>query len=562
MATAYSYIRFSSKGKQELGDSVKRQTRLRNSWLDRNPDHELDDTIRLHDLGTSAFRGRNLDKDKGSLGAFIELVKQGRIERGSILLLERLDRFSRQPPSKAYRVFCELVELGIVVQTLDPEMMIDTNNIDSMETIIPTIVYMQLAYEQSREKSQRVGHAWKSKREAAKENNTPMFKRCPSWLKWEEEKQDFVATREGKRVVRYIFKRTQEKCGQRRLVEELNKKFKPLIETKNPDKPRSYNSSFVQKVLSDRAVLGELQPHKFLENGDRVPDGPPLEGYYPRIIADELFYECQAVKKSRAKRKGPTGDFVNLFRGLVWFPDGHKGHLQTTRSKLKNGKPYVQKRFVSYGWMRRLPDSCSITIDYHKFEDIVLAVLNNITPADLQPPTTPTISTDLATLELTMEGIDNRLAELDDALDHGKAVVEIMSAIERLKEKRSTITKQIENLKAQNTIGFDDPLKDAQSVIAFLSTKTKREKRKLRLKLQSLLGHVIERIDVFPTKEKRVKFSTTIELKNGTSIRIDEGVDFSKWHENIPPRLTIGKPKTVEYVGVGEMIGVGIEYKG
>ena len=525
---------------------------MRNSWLDRNPAHDLDDTLNLYDLGTSAFRGKNLDKDRGALGAFIELVKQGRIEKGSILLLERLDRFSRQPPSKAYRVFCELVELGIVVQTLDPEMMIDENNVDSMETIIPTIVYMQLAYEQSREKSQRVGHAWRTKREEAKENNTPMFKRCPSWLKWDEKKKTFVKTREGERVISFIFKRTSEGCGQRLMVEELNKRFKPLIETTNPDKPRRYNGSFVQKVLSDRAVLGELQPHTFTADGERVPDGSPLVGYYPRVIDDELFYQCQAEKKSRAKRKGPTGEFVNLLRGLVSMPDGHKGHLQTTRSG-----HHRSRRLVSYGWLRRLPKSCRISVDYRKVEDIVLAVLDNITSADLEPPTTPNISTNLASLGLAIEGIDNRLVELDDALSKGKAVVEIANAIEKLKEKRSTLAKQIDQLKAQSSIGFDTPLKDAQTTIAFLNAKPKHEQHKLRLRLQSILGHVIERILVAPKKDgRKVIFGTTIELKNGTTIRISSDVQLAN-DKRLPFKVMGHVWKDVEIIGFGDAVAIG-----
>jgi len=545
MATVFSYIRFSSKP-QELGDSFRRQTRLRNSWLQRHPEHELDDSIRLRDLGTSAFRGKNLDKDKGDLGKFIELAKQGRIERGSILLLEKLDRFSRQPPSKAYRVFCELVETGITVQTLEPEQTIDENNIDNMEVIIPTIVYLQIAHEQSKDKSNRVGHAWKSKREQAREDNTPMNRRCPSWLKWDEDKGKFVKTQHGERVIRYIFRQTANGVGQRKLLEELTKKYKPLIETTNPKKPRHWNASFIKKVLADRAVLGELQPYKKVD-GERVPDGAPLPDYYPRIIDDELFYQVQAERKARTKRKGPTGDFVNVLRGLIYMPDGYKGHLYQTRANLKGGGVYLQRRIVSYAKLKRLPDAFPITIDYHKLEDIVLAVLNDITPDDLQPPNPTNNPNHLANLKLALEGVDNRLAELHEALEHGRAVVEITNAIENLKEKRTTITKQIDDLNTQSSKGFVEPLKDAQSVIDYLRNKPKREHHKLRLKLQNILGHVVERIDVSPKKDGRKSiFSTAIQLKNGTIIRIQPNTNpehIRKWFDGMaksePTRIDI-----------------------
>jgi hypothetical protein len=97
MAEVLSYIRFSSFP-QERGDSIRRQTSLGDAWLNRHPQHTLDATLTLRDLGVSAFRGANLDKEKGDLGKFIHLPKTGRVPKGSILMLENLDRFSRQPP--------------------------------------------------------------------------------------------------------------------------------------------------------------------------------------------------------------------------------------------------------------------------------------------------------------------------------------------------------------------------------------------------------------------------------------------------------------------------------
>lgn len=77
MATLYSYIRFSSK-RQEQGDSVRRQTAMGEAWLRRHPEHTLDTSLRLSDLGVSAFRGKNLDKSKGDLGKFVALCKRAR----------------------------------------------------------------------------------------------------------------------------------------------------------------------------------------------------------------------------------------------------------------------------------------------------------------------------------------------------------------------------------------------------------------------------------------------------------------------------------------------------
>src|SRR5688572_21023023 len=88
----FSYLRFSSP-EQARGDSFRRQTEEPERWC-RERGLELDDTLTLHDLGRSAFRGSHAEF--GALRVFLDLVESGRVERGSILLVESLDRLSRE----------------------------------------------------------------------------------------------------------------------------------------------------------------------------------------------------------------------------------------------------------------------------------------------------------------------------------------------------------------------------------------------------------------------------------------------------------------------------------
>ena len=234
MARVYSYIRFSSR-KQEQNDSVRRQVELGKAWLARNPQHELDETLKLHDLGVSAFRGDNLNSEKGALGEFIELAKRPNspIPKGSILMIERLDRFSRQETDLAYRVFSDLIRAGVKVLVLEPIQLIDESNISRTEIILPLILGLQIAHEQSLEKRKRVGHAWKTKREKAQQGQ-PMSRRCPSWLTWDEDKNCFVVNKAAKKAIEYIFKKTAEGSGQRALTASLNKKFPPVVQIPQP----------------------------------------------------------------------------------------------------------------------------------------------------------------------------------------------------------------------------------------------------------------------------------------------------------------------------------------
>src|SRR5262245_51350687 len=93
MKLAFSYIRFSSK-KQELGDSQRRQIEGAKSWCQRHG-ATLDER-NFQDLGVSAWRGKNFAV--GALGAFLDAVKSGTISKGCYLIVENLDRTSRQEP--------------------------------------------------------------------------------------------------------------------------------------------------------------------------------------------------------------------------------------------------------------------------------------------------------------------------------------------------------------------------------------------------------------------------------------------------------------------------------
>src|SRR5262245_44893209 len=64
--------------------------------------------------------------------------------------------------------------------------------------------------------------------------------------------------------------------------------------------------SYVNLILHNRAVLGEMQPH-VIKDGKRVPAGQPVAGYYPQVIDEATFYKAQAALGGRKKQTGPRG---------------------------------------------------------------------------------------------------------------------------------------------------------------------------------------------------------------------------------------------------------------
>ena len=78
MTMAYSYLRFSKK-EQGRGDSIRRQTALRDACIARRG-LTLDTSFVLSDQGLSAFRGKN--KKTGALKLFLDAVADGRCRWG------------------------------------------------------------------------------------------------------------------------------------------------------------------------------------------------------------------------------------------------------------------------------------------------------------------------------------------------------------------------------------------------------------------------------------------------------------------------------------------------
>jgi len=116
---AFSYVRFSDPA-QKTGDSLRRQMEARDAWLAANPHAVLDTKLKMTDEGISARHGKNRS-DKACLGAFLKLVEDGHsIPKGSYLLVENLDRLSRQEVHEGLYLLLGLIRAGIRVVQLMP----------------------------------------------------------------------------------------------------------------------------------------------------------------------------------------------------------------------------------------------------------------------------------------------------------------------------------------------------------------------------------------------------------------------------------------------------------
>ncbi len=157
-AKAYSYLRFSTP-EQERGDSFRRQTDAAQRYAEQNG-LDLDDSLTLEDTGVSAFRGRNIQE--GRLGAFIDAVNTGYVRPGSYLLVESLDRLSRDRIMPALSLFSSLMEKGITIVTLSDTKVYTKDSLNNIADLMLSLLVMARAHEESAMKSHRMKAAWRS----------------------------------------------------------------------------------------------------------------------------------------------------------------------------------------------------------------------------------------------------------------------------------------------------------------------------------------------------------------------------------------------------------------
>ena len=303
---AISYCRFST-AIQASGDSLRRQLALSDDYAKK---HNLQINRTLTDKGVSGFRGANLQQ--GALGAFIKAVEMGKVKPGSVLLIEALDRLSRNEITEQLGLFLCILTAGIEIVTLYDERSYTRESINGNPTeLIISIVLMIRGWEESATKSFRLKEAWKAKRNSA--GARKLTSKCPLWLKPCRGGGHFEAIPERVKVVASIFELAEQGFGTHAICKDLNKQgVKPWSSGK------WWNPNYVRRILRNRAVLGEFQPKIRPSRNTRQAEGPTQLGYYPAIISAGTFYRVNKDVAAPPVRPNRKDSVSNLFTGLAY----------------------------------------------------------------------------------------------------------------------------------------------------------------------------------------------------------------------------------------------------
>lgn len=312
MPKAYSYIRFSTP-EQARGDSLRRQVAQAEKWA---AEHKMQIDESLREFGVSAHRGAHVEH--GSvLGKFLDHVRSGRVEKGSYLIVESMDRLSREAVMQALPRFIDILNAGVIVVTLSDGQVYSKASIDQNPyQIMVSLGPMIRSHEESAIKSVRVGEAWARKRERARAGTHRMTRRTPEWIALQD--GEFTIREDRAEIVRRVFKETIEGNGRRVIVTRLNTEGIPTFRAEENRKvtPTGWQTSSIAKILNSRATFGEFQPGtgstKFRNH---KPEGTPIKGYYPAVIDEDIFHRAQGVIASRRSERNEDGVVVRRGKG-------------------------------------------------------------------------------------------------------------------------------------------------------------------------------------------------------------------------------------------------------
>jgi DNA invertase Pin-like site-specific DNA recombinase len=248
-----------------------------------------------------------------ALASFMNAVKMGRVPAGSFLVVESLDRLSREKIRPALTLLLNLIEAGVKVVQLLPIETVYDEDVEPM-ALLQAIMELNRGHSESKVKSERVGSAWaRKRREAATRIVT---RRLPGWIRHVNGKLDLDP--QGAETVRRVFALALAGNGVAAIALALNAEGVPVMGRKVfQGRPVLWNSTVVYHVLTSRATYGEFQPHTG-RAGKREPQGDPVPNYFPAVIDKDTFLAAEAARKSRTQNgAGRRGKHVNLFAGLL-----------------------------------------------------------------------------------------------------------------------------------------------------------------------------------------------------------------------------------------------------
>jgi DNA invertase Pin-like site-specific DNA recombinase len=464
-ALAFSYLRFSTP-EQARGDSIRRQVELRDAWLKRTG-ATLDTSLTLEDKGVSGYTGEHRkNPDRNALARFLEAVKRGRVPRGSFLVIENLDRLTREHIRPALTLLLNLIDAGVQVVQLTPVEQVFGEDVEPM-ALVMAIMELSRGHGESRLKSQRIGKGWRTKKQQAA-NGMIVTRSVPKWLKVEGDK--IVPVPERVEAVRRMFRMAADGFGMIQIAKSLTAAGVATF-----GRSRTWGESTVYQIIHGRQAVGEYVPRTGYSS--RKPDGDPVPAYYPPAVTEAEWAAANAGLRNRRTGGGrPAVRHFNPFSGLlIDARDGEKIY-QTTDSK---AGPAV---LLGRGKRAGVKGSVYASFPARAFVHSLLSQLREVPTSEVLPPTDRKADrvTELTAKVARKESLIAALrAELEGGSREVKAAVQSLA---KLEDELEAMNVELAHARAEAAVPLADAWSDCRSLAEAVETAPDRQEAQVRLR--------------------------------------------------------------------------------
>lgn len=252
--TAIIYARYSTS--EQRGFSIERQQALGTQFANEQ-NWIVEKTI--SDEARSAFHGANRF-DGAALHEFEAEAKSG-LHHGKVLVVENIDRLSRQGAKAAALLIWGLNENGVDVATCHDQHIYSASASGEMLDIFKLVILAQQAHEESSKKSKRTSASWQKRFDAisqgAKDIPVP---NVPLWIDRIDGKMALNEHRV--KILNEIYDLYIGGVGIHKIVTILHARNEPSWTP--PEQRRGNNGwfySYIYRLLTKRTVLGEYVTH-------------------------------------------------------------------------------------------------------------------------------------------------------------------------------------------------------------------------------------------------------------------------------------------------------------
>lgn len=489
----YSYIRFSSTS-QRKGSSFDRQTELIEAYAKRKG-LPLDDTLKLQDLGMSAYKGDNALF--GKLSVFLDLCKKGKIAKGSVLALEQIDRLSRQKWDDSFQEIAKpIMQAGVTIYSFyDEKEYSDPKDFNSMSQLMASL-------HQAHQFSLRLSNRRKDTNIRRRNENIPLTSLCPLWMKLKNDKKGFELIKDKAVILKKMVKDYIKGYGDTTLCQKLNEEQVPTISGF-----KNWTSSYISKILTHPALIGEYHPKEIVDGKSKLIKDGVIKDYYPSVITVNEWLLLQSIRKEKAtKQRGPTGTSVaNLFTGILF--DARDGMTLQRLVKAKS-----MPRLISSSFRNGLSHKKFIlTFPYEPFENALLYFLaNEVQLNQLYVDNNENIvedKTEILTLELA--DIEARISATEEEIISGGNPRFYIKLLEKLGIKKTEKESEIVNERNKQSRN-ENCATELSDLKALVSIKKHLSLSDLRTKIKSKIKRLVESIHVLFIGKKKSKFKTAI----------------------------------------------------